>query len=261
MVLVQGDQCPVCNLRGKSEILQEASFPFIDPGVCFTDTLTGQINYQSVVEGKVDMKVPGTYTLKYKQPSGGQCASACTRTVTVQDTLKPVLWLSYGKTQLHQSKVSDKNPAQYFTDEVTTKKLMTFDSATELGTAPWIPTNGVAGGIQPSNEACQAACQSNFQCNFGTYITSGVRKGECWLSANTGTTHRPCGVPCTSFFALNKTTGSDPASRRLLDHRRVAKPVPVQAALYGAGGLFAIVAMLAVNHMSRRNHVSDVVEI
>jgi hypothetical protein len=53
--------------------------------------------------------------------------------------------------------------------------------------------------VQKSSLACQQQCQHLNSCKYGVYITSGYRKGECWLSANKAHKPHPCGVPCQSF--------------------------------------------------------------
>lgn len=79
-----------------------------------------------------------------------------------------------------------------------------FDYKTELGAAPWIRTPR----FQDSAAACQEVClhKSNGKCKFGTYVSGGPRKGECWLAEARGPPHRPCGVPCVSFLTVESVT-------------------------------------------------------
>jgi len=64
--------------------------------------------------------------------------------------------------------------------------------------------------------ACQQQCTSIPACRYGTFITSGPRQGECWLSAytHTGATAPQCGVPCQGFTkvpGLSPTPAPTPA--------------------------------------------------
>ena len=61
-----------------------------------SDSLDGDISGSVVVSGAVDPAAPGTYVLTYNvQDAAGNAADPVTRTVTVQDTLRPVIAMTY----------------------------------------------------------------------------------------------------------------------------------------------------------------------
>jgi hypothetical protein len=263
-VHVKDHKCPVCALNGLTDMTQEASFPFVDPGACFTDNYDGKLSSNlTQVEGSVNIHTAGVYKLTYKHTdsssnSNMHCSQdPCVRSVTVTDTLKPVLWLSYGNQIIHKSDTSDmaatsqtslRNPASYFADTTTTRKAVVYDTKTELGAAPWLDMQGLWGNgrnVQPNAQACQMACENEVQCKFGTYVTSGARQGECWLSATTGKTNSPCGVPCESFMIVEKKA----ASRRLLETpaRRNSR-----LAVVGSVAAFFTVGVLLVLHSQQK---------
>jgi hypothetical protein len=90
-----------------------------------------------------------------------------------------------------------------------------------LGGAPWIKPSTAdfknPRNVQPSVAACKAQCMSHAQCSFSTFITAGVRRGECWLArkarmrspridARERRVAAPCGVPCESFAKMKVFT-------------------------------------------------------
>jgi hypothetical protein len=126
-VLVVDTQCPACTVQGDDEISVEASFPFKDKGAVCTD-LGLPLPVSTI--GSVDIDSRGVYVLTYRakdvhgQYSDG--ASGCvggkvyTRTVTVIDTLKPVIQLTAStsslireaeKIELAQSSATDTSKA------------------------------------------------------------------------------------------------------------------------------------------------------
>ena len=80
--------------------------------------------------------------------------------------------------------------------------------------------------IKSSLAACEQQCLGLAACRYGTFITSGARKGECWLSAHTheGSDAPSCGVPCQGF---TKVPGLSPTP---------APPAPTPAPTQRATG-------------------------
>jgi len=107
-VLVQDTLAPVITLNGSDTETVEAGFPYTDPGATASDIVDGDISGSVVVSGAVDPAAPGTYTLTYTvQDAAGNAADPITRTVTVQDTLRPVIALTYSGEVLQVSDQSD----------------------------------------------------------------------------------------------------------------------------------------------------------
>jgi hypothetical protein len=136
-VMVRDTTCPWCALRkGPSTI--EASFPFSDPGIDCTDAVDGRIARTRVIKsGFVDVEKVGSYLLTYRvqdsagnwndgsvdiqkriAATGAAATKACTtahsyiRTVTVVDTLKPVIAMKFGANIFHLSDATDSSEAE-----------------------------------------------------------------------------------------------------------------------------------------------------
>ena len=65
---------------------------------------------------------------------------------------------------------------------------------------PWlsIPLEQGSAAIKSNLAECQLACAENEQCTTGTFILSGVDRGECWLAKRHGA-RQLCTQPCQSF--------------------------------------------------------------
>jgi hypothetical protein len=126
-VVVHDILCPQCHILGGKEVKIEASFPYADAGAYFTDPIDGKI-VNVIKSGTVDTNKVGDYVLTYRAQDstgnwndGNKCTqlSICQRTVTVIDTLRPVIALKYKNTIIHTSSADDtavhdaslKNPA------------------------------------------------------------------------------------------------------------------------------------------------------
>jgi hypothetical protein len=126
VVIVRDTTCPVCVMEAGFAVV-EASFPYSDPGISCTDNMDGNLTASDmsnvtefwppttaadvestpVVVDNVNVEQVGTYTVTYRarDNSGNfndatHCAGTAAdrtyvRTVTVQDSLKPVLNLKY----------------------------------------------------------------------------------------------------------------------------------------------------------------------
>ena len=90
-VIVQDTIPPVITLNGSKTIKVECHSSFTDPGATASDTCAGTVPVNS--SGTVDVNTPGTYTLTYTASDGYNTATE-KRTVTVQDTLPPVVTLN-----------------------------------------------------------------------------------------------------------------------------------------------------------------------
>merc|ERR1711990_253700 len=139
-VVVQDTSCPSCVLSADTTsaavgatVSIEASFPYNDAGAVATDSLQGSfgicsvwsngemmISYKSIV----NVERTGVYEITYRVKdsngnwndgtscSGGQTGSENVRTVTIVDTLRPVIELKYNSQVIHQSAKEFSLPAE-----------------------------------------------------------------------------------------------------------------------------------------------------
>jgi hypothetical protein len=89
------DLNPVILLQGDALVAHEAGLVYVDPGAtAFTsegEEITGQVQVSGDL---INVNIPGTYTIYYDvQDTAGQSAITVSRTVTVQDTVRPVVSL------------------------------------------------------------------------------------------------------------------------------------------------------------------------
>jgi hypothetical protein len=91
-VYVLDTQPPVVSLLGADPLVVQCHGPFADPGALASDDCAGSLPV--TVTGAVDPTVPGIYTLTYTavDPSGNSASAS--RTVSVVDTLPPVITLN-----------------------------------------------------------------------------------------------------------------------------------------------------------------------
>lgn len=84
---------PVITLNGASSMTVECHTSFADPGATATDACDTSVPVS--VSGSVNVNAPGVYTLIYNaSDDSGNAAAAKTRTVTVVDTIAPVITLN-----------------------------------------------------------------------------------------------------------------------------------------------------------------------
>ncbi len=97
-VTVRDTTRPVVALVGAATLTIEAGAAFTDPGATATDLVAGPLPV--TVSGAVQTTVPGTYTLTYAatDPSGNR--GTATRTVTVRDTIAPVVTVGLNPTKI-----------------------------------------------------------------------------------------------------------------------------------------------------------------
>jgi hypothetical protein len=104
-ITVQDTTCPVCDMSSAdAPSVVEASFPYTDPGVSCTDSMG---NVTVVTDNQVNVEQVGVYTVTYRARdasgnwnddahcTGGPGSNTYVRTVTVKDSLKPVMNLYY----------------------------------------------------------------------------------------------------------------------------------------------------------------------
>merc|ERR1712072_413608 len=132
-VVVQDTSCPSCVLSADTTdaannvaatVSIEASFPYNDVGAVATDSLQGSFGICSVwsngemktsYNNIVNVERTGVYEITYRVKdsngnwndgtscSGGQTGSENVRTVTIVDTLRPVIELKYNSQVIHRS--------------------------------------------------------------------------------------------------------------------------------------------------------------
>merc|ERR1712070_1276762 len=122
-VVVRDTTCPTCTLGSTAEELTvEASFPYSEEPTTCTDTLDGALTTVQTVtldsdsaftNTKVDVEMTGKYTITYS----GSCADECKyRTVTVQDTIVPIIQLHYQDKDLVQNPSSHPTGFSYMAE-------------------------------------------------------------------------------------------------------------------------------------------------
>ncbi|KFE63936.1 immunoglobulin-like domain-containing protein [Hyalangium minutum] len=82
---------PTVVLRGPAAVSVECGSPFVDPGASAVDQCAGTVAVNA--SGSVNGQQPGTYALTYSASDGRGHFGSATRTVSVIDTLAPVLEL------------------------------------------------------------------------------------------------------------------------------------------------------------------------
>ncbi|WP_245768669.1 immunoglobulin-like domain-containing protein [Stigmatella aurantiaca] len=85
---------PTMALNGPASLPLECAMPFNDPGATANDQCAGDVSHRIQTSGGINNKQLGAQTLTYsvKDP-GGRAAVPVNRTVTVDDTLAPVITL------------------------------------------------------------------------------------------------------------------------------------------------------------------------
>jgi hypothetical protein len=106
---------PVITLTGSATVTHEAATSYVDVGATWTDTLDGDGSITAF--GAVNVSVLGTYTLSYDlNDTAGNGATQITRTVTVQDTTKPVISLTGSSTVTHEAATAYSDAGATWTD-------------------------------------------------------------------------------------------------------------------------------------------------
>jgi hypothetical protein len=130
--VVEDKVCPICTLNGQADITREASFPYVDGGAICNDNIDGSL--PPVPLSTVDVTKTGVYTVEYFATDGqgntnyeeccssvpptcgteNFCCRKTVRTITIQDTLAPVIALRYQDQLINAPKREDSNPATWF---------------------------------------------------------------------------------------------------------------------------------------------------
>ena len=106
---------PVISLTGDATVTHEAATLYSDAGATWTDTLDG--NGTLVAVGSVNENAPGAYVLTYDFTDvAGNAADQVTRTVTVQDTTKPVITLTGDAAVTHEATTDYSDAGATWTD-------------------------------------------------------------------------------------------------------------------------------------------------
>lgn len=92
-VIVTDTHAPTIALVGASNITVECHTSFSDQGVTTTDNCVPK-NVNVTTAGSVNVNVPNIYTLTYTATDGGGNQASVQRTVTVVDTIAPVITLN-----------------------------------------------------------------------------------------------------------------------------------------------------------------------
>ena len=83
---------PVITLTGNPSITIERTTPYTDAGATASDDIDGNISSNISIDNPIDENVTGVYTLSYNVfDFEGNAATTVTRTVTVVDTIAPIL--------------------------------------------------------------------------------------------------------------------------------------------------------------------------
>jgi beta-glucanase (GH16 family) len=86
-------QAPYITLNGSATVDHEQATSYVDAGATATDVVDGSVTV--IMTGSVDSNVAGAYTLSYSATdSEGNVSRVLTRTVTVADTIAPVITLA-----------------------------------------------------------------------------------------------------------------------------------------------------------------------
>jgi uncharacterized repeat protein (TIGR01451 family) len=118
-VTVNDATAPVITLNGASSMTVECHDSFTDPGATANDTCDGSVAVN--VSGSVNVNVPGTYTLTYNaSDSSGNAATPVTRTVTVVDTIAPVITVNGANPMTVECHTTFTDPGATATDACDT---------------------------------------------------------------------------------------------------------------------------------------------
>ncbi|WP_224372265.1 immunoglobulin-like domain-containing protein [Hyalangium versicolor] len=84
---------PSLSLNGSPSLSLECGSPYKDPGATARDQCSGDLTASIVQSGSVDSHAPGLYRLTYKVADGAGLQASGERSVTVSDTLAPLVSL------------------------------------------------------------------------------------------------------------------------------------------------------------------------
>ena len=93
VVVYQDTTAPIITLTGSSTIYLEAGVTFTDPGATAEDDEDGDITSSIITSGTFDTSIEQTYTIVYTVLDSSDNSASTTRTITVNDTIAPVISL------------------------------------------------------------------------------------------------------------------------------------------------------------------------
>jgi len=121
VVYVTQTSCPTCKITGSLKVVREASFPYYDAGAVCTD-LIDRVPPKQQRKNPVNVEATGKYTVSYRAMNsiglwsdGKKCrygAQVYERTVTVIDTLQPVIRLYYANKHIKTGQTYNYNGDQ-----------------------------------------------------------------------------------------------------------------------------------------------------
>ena len=128
------DVLPVITLNGAATVNHEQGTTYTDAGAIATDTVEGTVTV--TVSGAVDSATAGAYTLTYNaSDSAGNAAIVVTRTVTVADTVAPVITLSGLASVNHEQGTTYSDAGATASDTVGGTMTVTVTGSVVIGTA------------------------------------------------------------------------------------------------------------------------------
>jgi hypothetical protein len=115
-VTVRDTQPPAVSLLGYNGLKVECGSTYTDPGAIATDVCVGDLTRAITTLGSVNPAVVGSYSISYgvRDPSGN--AASASRSVSVQDTLAPVLGLTGQPSLSHECGTPYMDPGAFATD-------------------------------------------------------------------------------------------------------------------------------------------------
>ena len=128
------DVPPVITLNGAAAVNHEQGTTYIDAGAVATDTVEGTLTV--IVSGAVDSATAGSYTLTFSvSDSAGNAATVVTRTVTVADTVAPVITLAGSASVNHEQGTSYTDLGATASDTVGGTMSVTTSGTVDTATA------------------------------------------------------------------------------------------------------------------------------
>jgi len=110
---------PLITLEGNASVTHEGGTSYSDPGATALDALNGNLTAVIVVTGSVDENQTGQNQLKYNvSDAGGNAALEKVRTVTVVDTIAPVITLVGDANVSHGLNTAWSDPGATATDSL-----------------------------------------------------------------------------------------------------------------------------------------------
>jgi choice-of-anchor A domain-containing protein/uncharacterized repeat protein (TIGR01451 family)/uncharacterized repeat protein (TIGR02543 family) len=107
---------PLLRIAGSSQETLECGTPYVEQGASATDICSGDLSAVIVTTGAVDSSTVGSYTLHYEVTDRVGLTAALDRTVTVQDTLAPVIHMNPGPSVLECAGTPYQDPGATASD-------------------------------------------------------------------------------------------------------------------------------------------------